>query len=139
MEFAFSADQRLLQQAVQYFLAGACPVARLRAFWDTDTGRSPELWSELAAIGLPGLLVPEAQGGLGLTEIDLVLLLEETGRAALAEPVIATAAVGAKLLLSRRPAVRASASPPLVRSTSAQPANRSSKFQTLSPWRSNVS
>ena len=82
MEFAFTADQRLLQQAVQDFLAGSCPVARLRAFWDTDTGRSPELWSELAAIGLPGLLVPEAQGGLGLTEIDLVLLLEETGRAA---------------------------------------------------------
>jgi alkylation response protein AidB-like acyl-CoA dehydrogenase len=44
------------------------------------------------------VLVPEACGGLGLDEIDLVLLLEETGRAACAEPVIATAAVGAPLL-----------------------------------------
>ncbi len=100
MEFAFTADQRLLQQTVRDFLVGACPVARLRALWDTDTGRSPELWSELAEIGLPGLLVPEAQGGLGLSEIDMVLLLEETGRAALAEPMIATAAVGAKLLVA---------------------------------------
>ena len=35
---------------------------------------------------------------MGLDEIDFVLLLEEAGRAALPEPVIATAAVGAPLL-----------------------------------------
>jgi alkylation response protein AidB-like acyl-CoA dehydrogenase len=45
-----------------------------------------------------GALVPDAQGGMGLDERDLVLLLEETGRAALPAPVVATAAVGAPLL-----------------------------------------
>jgi alkylation response protein AidB-like acyl-CoA dehydrogenase len=42
--------------------------------------------------------VPERHGGLGMDEIDLVLLLEETGRAALPEPVLETAAVGVPLL-----------------------------------------
>jgi alkylation response protein AidB-like acyl-CoA dehydrogenase len=98
MQFNFSEDQRLLQQTVRDFLEGACPVERLRELWETDTGRSKDLWAQLAEIGIPGLLVPEEHGGLGMNEIDQVLLLEETGRAALAEPVISTAAIAVPLL-----------------------------------------
>jgi len=98
VDLEFSDDQRLLQSAVRSFLEGECPVESVRARWETGTGRSPELWRKLAAIAVPGLLVPEEHGGLGLDEVDLVLVLEECGRAALAEPVVATAAVGAPLL-----------------------------------------
>ena len=52
MEFNFSEDQRLLQQTVRDFLEGACPVERLRDLWETETGRSPELWRELSEVGL---------------------------------------------------------------------------------------
>lgn len=105
MHFEFNEDQRLLQQSVRTFLTAECPVDRIRGFWDTETGRSPELWGQLAEIGIPGLLVPEAHDGLGMDEIDLVLLLEETGRAALAEPLVATA-VGTALLLESADKVR---------------------------------
>jgi alkylation response protein AidB-like acyl-CoA dehydrogenase len=98
MRFAFSEDQLLLQKTVRDFLRGECPPERVRALWETPTGRSPELWKKLADVGLAGALVPDAQGGMGLDETDAVLLLEECGRAALAEPVVATAAVGAPLL-----------------------------------------
>ncbi|MFQ5513923.1 MAG: acyl-CoA dehydrogenase family protein [Myxococcota bacterium] len=98
MRFGFSEDQELLRQGLRRFLEAAFPPDRARELWREETGRSPELWSELTRIGLPGLLVPEAHGGLGLDEIDLVQLLEETGYAALAEPVISTAAVAAPLL-----------------------------------------
>jgi len=97
MDFDFSDEQRLLQQAVREFLAGECPPEWVRARWETDTGRDAAFWKRLAEVGVPGLLVPETHGGLGLDETDLVLLLEETGRAALAEPVVATS-VGAALL-----------------------------------------
>jgi alkylation response protein AidB-like acyl-CoA dehydrogenase len=53
----------------------------------------------LAELGIAGLLVPEKYEGMGLTEIDFVLLQEEAGRAALPEPVISTAAVAAPLLV----------------------------------------
>jgi alkylation response protein AidB-like acyl-CoA dehydrogenase len=98
MRFAFSEDQLLLQKTVRDFLRAEHGPERVRALWETETGRSPDLWKKLADVGLPGLLVPEAHGGMELDEIDAVLLYEECGRAALAEPVVATAAVGAPLL-----------------------------------------
>ena len=49
-------------------------------------------------MGVLGLLVPEADGGLGLTDVDLVLLLEESGRAGLPDPLVEHAAVGVPLL-----------------------------------------
>jgi alkylation response protein AidB-like acyl-CoA dehydrogenase len=98
MRFDFSEDQRLLQETLQEFLAGECAPDAVRALWETDTGRSRSLWKQIAEIGVVGLLVPEAHEGMGLTEVDAVLLHEEVGRAGLAEPLIGTAAVAAPLL-----------------------------------------
>jgi alkylation response protein AidB-like acyl-CoA dehydrogenase len=59
--------------------------------------RTPR-WTALADMGVVGVTVPEGQGGLGLTQLDLVLLLEEAGRAALPEPFLETTALAAPLL-----------------------------------------
>jgi len=99
VNFDFSEDQKLLRETVRDFLAGECPPDAVRALWATGTGRSRALWKQLAEVGLAGLLVPEAHEGMGLSEVDFVLLCEEIGRAGLAEPVIATAAVAAPLLV----------------------------------------
>ena len=49
----------------------------LRALWQSESARSRELWKKLAALGVPGLLVPEDQGGLGLCEyVQHVSLLD---------------------------------------------------------------
>jgi alkylation response protein AidB-like acyl-CoA dehydrogenase len=98
MEFNFTEDQLLLQETVRDFLVGECSVEHVRGLWETQTARSPEFWAKLAEIGVPGLLVPEAFDGLGMDEIDFVRVGVEIGRAALAEPVVATAAVAAPLI-----------------------------------------
>jgi alkylation response protein AidB-like acyl-CoA dehydrogenase len=98
MHFQFTDDQVLFRDAVRELLDKECPAAHVRAMWDSETGRAPELWAKLAEMGVVGLTVPEAHGGLGLDEVDLVLILEETGRAALPEPIVETTAVGAPLL-----------------------------------------
>ncbi|MBW2397249.1 MAG: acyl-CoA/acyl-ACP dehydrogenase [Deltaproteobacteria bacterium] len=98
MDFRFDEDQEMLQATVREFLQGEVTPEAVRALWETDTGRSPELWKQLAEIGVPGLLVPEEHGGMGLCEEEMVLLIEEAGRAALAEPVISTAAIAVPLL-----------------------------------------
>ena len=98
MKFDFTEDQKLLQETVRGFLAGECPPDAVRALWTTETGRSRALWKQLAEVGLTGLLVPESHEGMGLSEVDFVLLCEEVGRAALAEPVIGTSAVAAPLI-----------------------------------------
>jgi alkylation response protein AidB-like acyl-CoA dehydrogenase len=98
VDFAFTEDQLALRDAVRDFLKGEVTPARLRELQAGETGRSKALWTRLAEIGVTGVLIPEEHGGLGLAETDFVLLLEEMGRAGLAEPVVATAAVGAPLL-----------------------------------------
>jgi len=98
MDFHFTDDQLNFQASLRKVLEKECTAEHLRGLWYTDTGRSPGRWAKLAELGLLGMLVPEAHGGLGMDEVDLVLLLEETGRVALPEPVVETAAVGAPLL-----------------------------------------
>lgn len=98
MEFNFTEDQLLLQETVRDFLTGECTVDFVRGMWETESGRSPEFWAKFAEIGVPGLLVPEEFGGLGMTEIDFILVMVEVGKAGLAEPVVPTAFVGAPLL-----------------------------------------
>ncbi|MFI5319081.1 MAG: acyl-CoA dehydrogenase family protein [Myxococcota bacterium] len=98
MDFRFTDDQLLLQSTVRDFLAKEHPPETLRKLWETETARSRALWKQLAEIGVPGLLVPEEDGGMGLGEVEGVLIHEEAGRAALAEPLIGTMAVGAPLL-----------------------------------------
>jgi alkylation response protein AidB-like acyl-CoA dehydrogenase len=97
MHFNFTEDQLLFQHSVRGVLEKECTSEGVRALWNTETGRSPKRWATLAEIGLLGLLVPEPHGGLGMDEVDLVLLLEETGRVALPEPVVETA-IGTRVL-----------------------------------------
>ncbi len=97
MDFNFSEDQLLLQQTVRDFLAGECSPEWIREQWNTATGRSPEFWKQLAELGLAGLLIAEDRDGLGMDEVDLVLLLEETGRVGLAEPVVTNSVATALL------------------------------------------
>ena len=98
MRFGFSDEQLLLQSTVRDFLRKECPPEAVRRLWASESGHDPALWAQLAELGVLGALSPEAHGGLGLDERDLVLLLEETGRAALPLPVVATAAVAVPLL-----------------------------------------
>ena len=95
MKFAFSTEQLELRDAVRDLLAKECTPAHVRDAWTNATGRVPGLWDQLVEMGVTGILVPEANGGLGMTYVDLVLVLEETGRFAVPEPIVETAAGGA--------------------------------------------
>ncbi len=98
MRFSFTPDQLAMQSSLRALLAKEAPAAAVRAAWASETGHAPDLWRRLAEFGLAGLTVESAHGGLGLDELDLVLLLEECGRAALPAPVIETTAVAAPLI-----------------------------------------
>jgi len=112
MRFAFTDDQIAFRDAVRDLLEGQCTPAHVRAAWTNETGRVPGLWNQLVAMGVVGMLVPATEGGLGLTMVDLVLILEETGRYAVPEPIVETAAFGAPLL--GRPDLTIAAAPALV-------------------------
>lgn len=98
MDFSFSDDQELFRSTVRQLLADRCPPSVVRAAWDDRSARASPAWAPLAEMGVVGLLAPEAAGGLGMDEVDLALLLEETGRAALPDPLVEHAAVAIPLL-----------------------------------------
>jgi len=98
MDFTFTDDQLLFRDSVRDFLVNEVTPERIRASWDTPTGRQPALWSQLATLGLTGMTVPEEFGGLGMTEVDFVLLAQECGYVALPEPLVHTVLVAAPML-----------------------------------------
>ena len=98
MDFAFSDDQRLFQQTVRELFDKECATEHVRAAWASDDGRVAGVWSKLAEIGVVGLMAPEGEGGMGLDDVDLVLLLEESGRSGLCDPLVENAAVAVPLL-----------------------------------------
>ncbi len=98
MQFSFSDEQLALRDATRDLLAKECTPAHVRTAWTNATGRVDGLWQQLDDMGIVGLLAPESQGGLGLTFVDLVLVLEETGRHAVPEPIVETAAWGVPLV-----------------------------------------
>ena len=113
MRFAFTDDQLAFRDAVRDLLAKECAPEVVRAAWPdgtdahgarkgegsrADASRVDAVWSALADMGVLGVGVSEANGGLGLSELDWVLLAEETGYAAVPHPFVETACVIAPLL-----------------------------------------
>jgi alkylation response protein AidB-like acyl-CoA dehydrogenase len=93
------ADQEAIEfgASVRALLADLASAEALRLAWDSDDGRVPGLWARLAEVGVLGALVPEANGGLGLDARSVLPVLIESGRAAVAEPLVETL-VGSALL-----------------------------------------
>jgi len=97
MDFRFTEDQLNLREAIRDYLAGEHTPEVLRRL-DVEGGRDAAIWDGLIGMGIGGLLVPEAQGGLGMGLIEAVLVAVELGRANVSEPIADTALVAAPLL-----------------------------------------
>lgn len=100
MDFTFSEDQVAFRDSVSRFLMTEAAPELLRDIWETDSGRSTELWNKIAEQGLMALSVPEAEGGMGMTDIDWVLLLQEVGYYGLPDAVAETAYVAVNMLVA---------------------------------------
>jgi len=94
-------DQAMLAETVTDFIAdqGAIKtqLRRLRDAGD-DAGYDPALWAQFAEMGLTGILVSEADGGLGLGHVEAGIVLREIGRNLTPSPFLSTAVVGATAL-----------------------------------------
>ena len=103
MNFAFTQDQTDLRAAVRQVLEAECAPADVRRALgppDRPDGEpSRERWNVLAQLGAPGLLAPPPTG-LGLGDVELVVVLEEAGRSALPEPLAETAGLLVPLLVA---------------------------------------
>ena len=106
MHFDFTDDQHALAQAARDMFAGRFTTEHLRVCWDRRDGHDAEHWSELGAMGLLGLLVPEDHGGMGMTDVEAVLVLEQAGYAGVPEPLLDAIVAGPLLAAARNAELR---------------------------------
>src|SRR6188474_1674020 len=81
MNFGFNDKQELLRSTARKFFENECASDTVRRLMETPEGITPELWKKMAEQGWLGLVYPEAYDGMGLGLVDLVVLMEEMGRA----------------------------------------------------------
>jgi alkylation response protein AidB-like acyl-CoA dehydrogenase len=98
MQFGLSESQEFLRDSARKFFAGECPSAEMRRLMETDTAYDAALWSKLANQGYTGIIFPEEYGGVGLGKVELMLLMEEAGRALLPGPFFSTVVLAGSVL-----------------------------------------
>ncbi|MFE5626604.1 acyl-CoA dehydrogenase family protein [Streptomyces virginiae] len=115
MDAAFTAEQDEIRRTLREILGKRCGPDEVKAAVRTAAGYDRELWQQLSRqLGLPGIAVAEEYGGVGCGPADLALACEETGRALLPSPLLATAALCAPLIAALGTAAQRSALlPPL--------------------------
>jgi len=91
MRFALSEDQTLLQDSLNRALARLSPLERVRKFADGAECSAPDIWAGLSELGLPGLIVPEEHGGLGLGMLEAALAAEALGQVVAPTPFLGSA------------------------------------------------
>jgi alkylation response protein AidB-like acyl-CoA dehydrogenase len=96
MDFDFSDDQEQLRDAVRKWVDKGYDFERRRANVKAG-GFSPAAYAELADLGLPGLYIPDDQGGLGMGPIEGMVVMEELGRGLVLEPFTQTLIAGGVL------------------------------------------
>lgn len=94
-------DQKMLQETAAAFMADEGAIAKQLRHWrkiNCKDGFGHGLWKQFAELGLTGICIAEAQGGLGLGATESALVLEEIGKNLTPSPFLSTAVVGARAI-----------------------------------------
>jgi alkylation response protein AidB-like acyl-CoA dehydrogenase len=98
MDLSLTEEQEMLREFARDFLEKECPESHVREMEEDEQGYSLDLWRKMAEQGWMGLIVPDTYGGVGMTYMDLIILLEEFGRALVPGPFIANCVATIALL-----------------------------------------
>jgi len=94
-------DQAMLADTARSFLADEGNIAKQLRHWrdiGCKDGFGHALWKQFAELGLTGVLVAEADGGLGMGHVEAGIVLEEIGRNLTPSPFLTSAVAAATAL-----------------------------------------
>jgi alkylation response protein AidB-like acyl-CoA dehydrogenase len=91
MDFTFTDEQQQFADALRRYLDKSYGFEARQAIVYSDAGVSGSHWAAFAELGLIALPVPEEQGGFNGSPIDMLVVMQELGRALVVEPYWATA------------------------------------------------
>ncbi|ADG15070.1 acyl-CoA dehydrogenase domain protein [Paraburkholderia atlantica] len=91
MDFTFNDEQQQFADALRRYLEKSYGFEARQAIVRSEAGVSAAHWAAFTELGLTALPVPEAQGGFNGGPIDMLVVMQELGRALVVEPYWATA------------------------------------------------
>ena len=97
MDFNFTDEQQQFADALRRYLDKNYGFEARQAIVYSDAGASDTHWAAFTELGLTALPVPEEQGGFNGSSVDMLVVMQELGRALVVEPYWATA-VGVEAL-----------------------------------------
>ncbi|HEY2177360.1 MAG TPA: acyl-CoA dehydrogenase family protein [Caulobacteraceae bacterium] len=99
MDFSFTEEQTLLRDSVAAFLADTYDFEKRRAAIASPAGWRPEIWQAFARdLGILGASFAEDAGGLGGGPTEVMVVMEEFGKALVVEPYLGTVVIGGGFL-----------------------------------------
>ncbi len=98
MDLEFTEEQEMLREMVRGVCSTYAPLETVRAIEDDPVGYPLELWKQLGALDLIGLMIPTEYGGSGMTLLDGAVVYEELGRALAPSPHFVSAVMSAGVL-----------------------------------------
>ena len=117
MPLYYDDDQTMLADTVGQFMADEGAIAKQLRHWrdkDCKDGFGHELWKSFAEMGFTGILVDEADGGLGMGNVAAGIVLEEIGRNLTPSPFLASSVLAATALKHADDAARSRWLPGLI-------------------------
>jgi alkylation response protein AidB-like acyl-CoA dehydrogenase len=91
MDFTFNDEQQQFADALRRYLDKNYGFEARQSIVHTEAGTSGTHWSAFTELGLTALPVPESQGGFNGSSVDMLVVMQELGRALVIEPYWATA------------------------------------------------
>ncbi|MEM1193805.1 MAG: acyl-CoA dehydrogenase family protein [Pseudomonadota bacterium] len=98
MNFDFTEEQTMIRETVKRFMREKYDFDTRQAIIASEAGWSPDIWQQLAEMGLMGAAFPEAFDGFGGTAADIMVLMEEFGEGLLVEPFFPTVILAGQIL-----------------------------------------
>ncbi|MFO8101695.1 MAG: acyl-CoA dehydrogenase family protein [Dehalococcoidia bacterium] len=98
MDLELTEEQQLLKNSARDFFERELPKEKVKEIEFDPLGYSPELWKKMAELGWCGLTIPEKYGGAEFGLMELVMLLDEMGKAALPSPYFSSTVLCAPLI-----------------------------------------
>jgi len=114
MDFSFTEEQNLLRDSVRKLVEKDYSFSARSALLKSDLGFSRTTWKNYAALGWTALPFSEADGGLGGTAVDTMIVLEELGKGLVLEPYLTSIIFAGGLLKQASDSVRARYLPALI-------------------------
>ena len=93
MDFALSEEQQFLTQTVNDLLRDQCSLEVVRSDAAENQTKNESIYSALTELGIPGTLISEDYGGVGLHLLDATLIAESLGGSVATVPFIGSSVI----------------------------------------------